>query len=437
VNHPIRFNIFRQENRLYVGYLCLKFEVTNLGGYFAVQVDEALRPVDYRTLLITDGCQTGYTLFFHHERQGVAMSDNRRVYRTIREAIRQLYPQEPKGNLARHLNTLAGLISGIVQGKSCQLPNIAKNTPDAAKPESRIKRYSRWIKNECVDYDTYYFPFIRSILSGLAHIRPLVFIIDGSEVGHGCMTLMISVLYGKRALPVVWLVVKGNKGHLAEDLHVELLQQLHPIVPADSQVFFLGDGEFDGTEVQATIHGWKWLYVCRTAKNIQLYEEDIPFSFRDLCLHPGVCIGIPNVQFTRQAYGPVTAIAWWQKGYQEPIFLVTNLELVHEACYWYKKRFSIETFFSDQKSRGFFLHKSHLNDPERLSKLMLAACLAYLWMVYLGVSAHRADQIKLIHRTDRCDWSLFRLGLSLLEFLLNEGKPIPVAFNPLATKCVR
>ena len=61
------------------------------------------------------------------------MSDNRRVYRIIRKAIQQLYPKLPKGNLARHLNTLAALVCGIVQGKSCQLPNIAKTAPDAAK----------------------------------------------------------------------------------------------------------------------------------------------------------------------------------------------------------------------------------------------------------------------------------------------------------------
>ncbi len=365
------------------------------------------------------------------------MSDNRRIYRTIRRAIQQLYPRSPKGNLARHLNTLAAMICGIVQSKSCQLSNIAKKVPEVAKPESRIKRYSRWVQNERVDYAVYYLPFIQQILSGLVKIRPLVFVMDGSEVGHGCITLMVSVLYGKRALPVIWIVVKGRKGHLAEELHMELLQQLHAIVPEGREIYFLGDGEFDGIAVQAALQDWNWFYVCRTAKNIQLYEDGLPFSLVDLCVQPGDCIGIPEVYFTRQAYGPVTAIAWWQRGYDEPVFLVTNLELVQEACYWYEKRFCIETFFSDEKSRGFNLHKSHLDDPERLSRLMLAACLAYLWMVYLGVTAIREDWVKLIHRTDRCDWSFFRLGLSLLEYLLNESKPVPFAFDPLASKCVR
>jgi hypothetical protein len=365
------------------------------------------------------------------------MSDNRRVYRTIRMTMRQLFPKEPKGNQARMLNTMAAMVSGIVLGKSCQLPTIARKAPDHAKADSRIKRYSRWIQNERVDYEGYYLPFVSELLVNLAQTRELVFIIDGSEVGHQCITLMISLIYGKRTLPITWLVVKGRKGHLPERLHLDLLSQLQAILPQNCRAVFLGDGEFDGIEFQAALQSLGLQYVCRTAKNAQLYEDDLLFSFSDLCLRPGDQISIPNVRFTHEGYGPVTVIAWWERGCLEPIFLVTNFELCGEACYWYQKRFQIETFFSDEKSRGFHLHKSHLSDPERLSTLMIAACLAYMWIVYLGLVALRHDWVRVIHRCDRCDWSLFRLGLALLDHFLNESLPIPVSFNLLDSKCVR
>lgn len=365
------------------------------------------------------------------------MSDNRRVYRTIRMAIRQLSPSEPKGNKARMLNTLAAMIAGIVQAKSCQLPAIARKTPDQAKADSRIKRYSRWVQNEHIEYESYYLPFVGDLLTSLAQIRELVFIIDGSEVGHHCITLMISLIFGKRALPITWLVVKGCKGHLPEQLHLDLLTQLQALLPENYQAIFLGDGEFDGVQLQEALRSLGLDYVCRTAKNTQLYEDGSPFTFVDLLIRPGDQISIPNVYFTRQAYGAVTVIAWWKRGYLEPIFLVTNFELAGEACYWYKKRFQIETFFSDEKSRGFYLHKSHLSDPERLSTLMIAACMAYLWIIHLGLVALRQGWVKVVHRTDRCDWSLFRLGLALLDHLLNEDLPIPVSFNLLEQNCVR
>jgi len=365
------------------------------------------------------------------------MSDNRRVYRTIRKAIRQLYPSEPKGNVARMLTTLAAMICGIVMGKSCQLPTIARKAPDGARADSRVKRYSRWIQNERIDYESYYLPFVSELLFNLAQIRELAFIIDGSEVGHECITLMISLIYGKRALPITWLVVKGCKGHLSEQLHLELLSQLQAVLPPNCQAIFLGDGEFDGPELQMALQSMGLRYVCRTAKNTQLYEDDLPFSFSDLVLQPGDMICVPNVWFTQEGYGPVSVIARWGLGYTDPIYLVTNFELADEAIYWYKKRFQIETFFSDEKSRGFDLDKSHLSDPERLAILMIAACLAYLWIIYLGLVAVRKNWIKVIHRTDRCDWSLFRLGLALLDHFLNENLPIPVSFCLMEQKSVR
>lgn len=366
------------------------------------------------------------------------MSDNRRRHFTIKRALKKLYPEEPQGNLARHLETLAALISGIVGSHSSQLPDIASKVPDGTKNESRIKKYYRWIKNERIDLECYFLPYAVTLLERLAERGPLLLAIDGSEVGRDCATLLISVIYEHRALPLFWLVRAGNKGHFDEELHIDLVNQLQPHIPADAEVIFLGDGEFDGINLQATLAGYGWWYVCRTAKNTQLGREGEHFAFTELDLQPGGQWALPEVTFTLADYGPVLAIGWWERGYQDPLYLVTNMEVAGEACYWYRKRFRIETFFSDQKSRGFNLDLSHISDPQRLARLMIAACLAYIWIVYLGVVSKRDAWVSIIHRTDRCDWSLFRLGLKLLEHLLNEDLFIPVSFVvPRLEKSVR
>ena len=365
------------------------------------------------------------------------MSDNRRRYRAIRKALKDLYPFEPKGNLARHLNTLAGLICGIIGSNSPHLPKIAQKAPDETKKESRAKRFSRWVNNECIEFEFYYQPYAQALLASLAH-HTLVLAMDGSEIGRGCLTLMVSVIYKKRALPIAWIVVQGHKGHFPEETHVRLLEQVHDIVPEGCDVVFLGDGEFDGTTLQATVALYGWQYVCRTAKNIQIYEDDVPFPLEEVDVQPGQCIALPDVSVTHQAYGPVLAVAWWKAEYEDPLYLVTNMELAEEACYWYEKRYRIETFFSDQKSRGFNMDKSHISDPDRLFRLMMAACLAYIWIVYLGVTAKKDGWVKIIHRTDRCDLSLFRLGLDLLEHFLDHDLAIPVAFQmPALSESVR
>ena len=79
------------------------------------------------------------------------MSDNINRYRQVRNALERLYPTKPKGNLARNLNTLAAMISGIVGSKSTQLPQIAGKIPLAVKAASIEKRIKRWLINDFVD----------------------------------------------------------------------------------------------------------------------------------------------------------------------------------------------------------------------------------------------------------------------------------------------
>jgi hypothetical protein len=173
-----------------------------------------------------------------------------------------------------------------------------------------VKRFSRWLKNDGIEGEVYFMPFAEALVAGLAH-QALVLVIDGSDVGRGCITLMVSVLYKKRALPLAWLVIEGSKGHFPETAHITLLEQVRTLIPPDASVIFLGDGEFDGIELQAALAGYGWSYVCRTARNIQLCEEGEWFTFEDLAISPGRCVGIPEVLFTAQAYGPVLAIAQW------------------------------------------------------------------------------------------------------------------------------
>jgi len=137
------------------------------------------------------------------------------------------------------------------------------------------------------------------------------------------------------------------------------------------------------------------------------------------------CVPPAYVKYYTQEDTPATGLVAEPKGASPP----RQLELAPPGTAEFVIcDHTIETFFSDQKSRGFHLHKSHLSDPMRLSRLLMAACLAYLWMVYLGARCEQDGWVRIIHRSDRCDLSLFKLGLRLLDYFLNEDLSIPVAF---------
>ena len=118
------------------------------------------------------------------------MRDNLRRYRAIRDALAPCYPTSSQGNFARHLNTLAALLSGIVGSTSSQLPHMATKVPDGTKPESRVKRFTRWLDNDHLLEEVSFLPSADVLLRPLA-LQTVVRVMDGSCVGRGGTALMI------------------------------------------------------------------------------------------------------------------------------------------------------------------------------------------------------------------------------------------------------
>jgi len=270
------------------------------------------------------------------------MSDTLRTYRSVKKDLNQLFPRKPKGHLAQAVDTLAWAITGIVRGRSSCLPDIANHMPGARR-ESQVKKLERFIQNERNDDRCDYLQFSERLLKALAKRLPrLVLIIDGSVVGYGCRALVISVLFGGRALPLAFHVETGPKGHFGEDVHLALLEAVQAIVPHGIAVTFLGDGEFDGVDLLARLESFGWEYVCRTAANALLIaDEGDPFPFRAITPAKGEVMS-GSVRFTAARYGPVLAVAAWREDCSEPIYLVSNLNDEDAVLQAYRKRGRIE-----------------------------------------------------------------------------------------------
>ena len=250
------------------------------------------------------------------------------------------------------------------------------------------------------------------------------------------MVLMVGVLYQRRALPIAWLVYKGKKGHTSAQRHIQVLEKVCPLLPEGSEVVLLGDAEYDTSEMLDWIKkNTTWQYVLRTSPQIYVQTQEGSQPIRDYPLEKGHLFYLNHVGFTQTSTLTLNVMGWWGSEYEEPIFLITNLEQAYEACRYYQRRFRIETFFSDQKSRGFHIHKSHLAEPARLSRLLLAACLAYIWMITQGLRVIAENKWSLIDRTDRRDKSLFRLGLDWIKYALKHSLDFHPTFHflPLET----
>lgn len=331
------------------------------------------------------------------------------------------------GNVLRRFNVLGSMVSGVLLQHSSNISALARCEPtrcagERQSQQTKEARMIRWLKSEHNSFKVHFLPYILTLLCALAKAGSLTFSIDGSTAGRGCMVLMFSVIYKNRALPVVWHVVNAKKGHLPESMHIELLNRLAEVVPVDCQITIVGDGEYDGCDWQARIKELGWHYVLRTGvgRLIELEEGEQAKLGLFSPEPPEEFVWLEDVRFTNKRYGPVNVLVWHEKGHEAPIYLLTDYQCPYQIASFYKQRFKIETFFSDQKSRGFNIQRSRLSHPERLEKLLIVTCLAYILCILGGIKCLQSKFYKTIHRMDRCDLSLFSLGWRFIEFLIDE-----------------
>ncbi len=350
------------------------------------------------------------------------MSDSKRILSALKKSLSPLFPKM-SGHQASHFGTLLHMVTGMVGSKHCHLPKISGKSASDIKQESQIKKLKRWLSNKSIHGDVFYLPFLERLLPILINERVQI-ILDGSVMGRDSACLMASLVYKNRSIPLVWLMAEGRKGHFCEDYHIELLGMLKSILPDNIEITLIGDGEFNGIDFLETIEDYGWYFVVRTAKNSTFSQRGIPFQ-PPKQLSSGESRLSPNLQFTNELYGPVRLMTWKPDGNNEILYLISNCQtaLCIKECY--KKRQRIETFFSDLKTKGFHVHKSHISDLKRLGNLMIAGCLAYIWVVLLGEYALMTGINKIFHRADRCDLSFLQLGFRYIEHLIDHNTRFP------------
>jgi hypothetical protein len=324
------------------------------------------------------------------------------------------------------------MVSGLIASQHVSLGKIADHQPGKIYSLSQVKKNERWLDNGLIDSETFFTPLIIKILHGIIlQEKELIFVIDGSVVGQACQTLMLSVLWKKKAIPVVWKTIQAPKGHFPESDHLLLLKLLEGILKSLPAVgcVMLGDGEYDGSQWIQQLQTMQFEYVLRTAKDTLLtnqYQE--VFQPKKLDVGDESCLYIPDCQLSSQVQ--THFVLWHEKAFKDPVYLLTNQEIGQMAIGYYRKRFKIETLFKDFKSEGFNLHKSKMTDPERLNRLIIVCALAYLWLIGMGIAIFtKKSWLKRVYKVQKDTLNLFTHGKRLYKYLIKNDLPIPDIFK--------
>ena len=254
---------------------------------------------------------------------------------------------------------------------------------------------------------------------------------DTSKVTSSQRLLCIAIAYQRRSLPLIWDWVGHRKGHCTIRQQIALFERLYPLIPEGIAVSIVGDGEFGSVLLLELLDSWGWDYALRQAKNSKVLVAGADHWLRldELPLERGQTRLFPNTLLTYACH-KTTLVLIWRSAEKEPLYLATNQTCVKAVWKLYKKRMWIEEMFGDLKGHGFDLENSRLEHPARLSRLMLAVSLVYLWLISIGEHVLFHHLTPEIDRNDRRDLSIFRLGWDFLERRLALNDPIPLCFRP-------
>jgi len=349
--------------------------------------------------------------------------DSFRLYDTWFAPLAQLSPDDCQSRI----RNLTWLIVGLYRAMSVHLSAIVGKWPMGAKNPSLVRRLERFLDNPAIRVRDWYEPLARQWLveaaSSLGEIR---LIVDATKVGFGHQLLIVCLAYRRRAVPLAWTWVPYRRGHSTALVQLALLRSVHALKPAGVRVVLVGDSEFGSVAIIRQLRGWRWGYVLRQKGShyvrCQGSRHWQPFS--QLLSRPGQSVWWAHGFLTRQWRSPTGLLAYWAKGEREPWLLATNLPDARTARRAYGRRMWIDEMFGDFKGHGCDLEATHLRHFMRLSRLTLAVCLLYTWLLQVGRAVIRAGQRQLVDRRDRRDLSVPRIGHATIDKWLVLNLPI-------------
>jgi hypothetical protein len=235
---------------------------------------------------------------------------------------------------------------------------------------------------------------LRSMLRGWEGKKELALSIDAMTEGSRFTVLNISVMYRGCGITIAWKIIKaGEKG--AWRPHWEgLFAALEGVVPPDWKVIVMADRGLYAAWLYQAIQKLGWHPMLRVNEDLSFRAEGeenfSPIGQRVKRRGRGWKGKGEWSEHGEQMSG--TVLIRWEKGYEEKLVVVTDLDEKESNAAWYQMRFWIEDEYKDHKSGGWGWEQTKMMDPERAERQWLARAVAMQMAVLVGGQEEAEEQ---------------------------------------------
>jgi hypothetical protein len=320
---------------------------------------------------------------------------------------------------AKRIDSLANGAAGVLRSARLSIHAIGAAYAELAeiKPKHGIKQIDRFLSNPAFDIAEMTGPWARYVLGAREEAVVALDWTDFDDDDHMTLAAYLVTSHG-RATPLTWMTVdkKSLKGK-QKKYEFKLVKQLADAIPDNVRVTLLADRGFADVRFFKHIQKQGWDYVIRLRGNILVQTKDgrvMPASKR--VQGAGRAGKLPGVLLTNQRVPIAAVVTKRQAGAKEPWCLATSRgdDKASDIIALYRKRFSIEETFRDQKDLrfGLGLRATHIRDPARRDRLLLLTAIAQALLTLLGAASEETglDAYLRANTVKRRTHSLFRQG---------------------------
>ncbi|MCM2553874.1 transposase, partial [Chryseobacterium sp. Ch-15] len=150
------------------------------------------------------------------------------------------------------------------------------------------------------------------------------------------------------------------------------------------------------------------------------FSDLVPVSWLFNGLKVGQVIHYPKIVKINGEYCYLSATLTQKRGEKPELLIIISYNKNEQSLLNYKERWQIETCFKAMKSSGFDIENTHLQDLERIEKLLCLVMIAFLWCYKIGDYLDRSVKAIPIKKHGHRAKSVFKYGLEFVSEILQN-----------------
>jgi hypothetical protein len=286
----------------------------------------------------------------------------------------------------RLFTTFGWAIVGVIMSQKPHFSHWQPFRTENTQASSKERQFSRWLHNDRIQPAKIYPHIVKAMLKDWAD-QKIYLALDTSMLWNRFVIIRVSLIYCGRAIPLKWVVCAGKSATVPLAKYQRLLAQVAELIPSSCRVTFLADRAFGDVNLLKILKQIGWHFRIRLKSNYWIFQASHQArQVSSLMPTYGNGCFINHVWITKRQYGPL----YLALGHvitpngHEKWAIISDEPAGRHTFDEYGLRFCIEENFLDDKSAGFNLEDSGLEDSESISRLCLIIATATVYLVSTG-----------------------------------------------------